>query len=85
MSFLIAGLQLNSIFIQKETPAPVLSWQLSEIFNNDLFNFEKKHYYKKRDQIYIPNLMTQLLRQDFCISACDDNKVYKVLSVEQNH
>ena len=25
------------------------------------------------------------LRQDFCISGCDDNKARKVLSVEKNH
>ena len=52
MSFLInivAGVQLKPIFIQKQAPALVFSWQLSEIFNNDFFNtlinFEKKHCY----------------------------------------
>ena len=48
MSFLIADLQLKSIFIQKEPPVLVLSLQLSEIFNNEVFNFEKKDHYKKR-------------------------------------
>ena len=54
-----------------------------------LLNFEKKHYYKKRgSDIYrdpsIANLTFYIkLRQDFCISGCDDNKVYKVLSVEK--
>ena len=33
----IAGLQLKPIFIQKEFPALVFSWQLSEIFNNNFF------------------------------------------------
>ena len=28
-------MQLNPIFIQKEVPALVFSWQLSEIFNNN--------------------------------------------------
>ena len=38
MSFVIAGHQFKRIFIQKETPALVFSWQLSEIFNNEVFN-----------------------------------------------
>ena len=55
MSFLIAGLQLNPIFIQKETLVLVLSWQpkfLRTTFFNALLNkLWKKHYYKKRGQI----------------------------------
>ena len=60
-------MQLKPIFIQKEVPALVFSWQLSEIFNNNFFKerkkallWEKKHCYKKRDQISIANLITQL-------------------------
>ena len=45
MSYLIAGLQLKLIFIQKETPALVISWQLSEIFMNDFFNTALKGRY----------------------------------------
>ena len=66
-SFLInvvAGSQLKPIFIQKEIPVLVFSWQLSESFNN---NFFKKHCYKKKsiikrnvDQISIANLTMQL-------------------------
>ena len=48
-------MQLKLIFIQKEVPALVFSWQLSEIFNNNFFKerkkallWEKKHCYKKR-------------------------------------
>ena len=48
-------MQLKPIFIQKEVPALVFSWQLSEIFNNNFFKerkkallWEKKHCYKKR-------------------------------------
>ena len=52
-----------------------------------LINFEKKHYYKKRgSDIYRKSNYATFyikLRQDFCISGCDDNKVYKVLSVEK--
>ena len=47
-------MQLKPIFIQKEVPALVFSWQLSEIFNNNFFKerkkallWEKKHCYKK--------------------------------------
>ena len=46
---------LKPIFIQKEVSAPVFSWQLSEIYNNNSFEkrkkallWEKKHCYKKR-------------------------------------
>ena len=35
-------MQLKPIFIQKELPALVFSWQLSEIFNNDFFKERKK-------------------------------------------
>ena len=72
---IVAGLQFNPIFIRKEVPALVLSWQLCEMFNNSFF---KEHCYKKSivtrnvDQISIANLITQLfiqLRQDFCIST----------------
>ena len=48
-------MQLRPIFIQKELPALVFSWQLSEIFNSDFFKerkkallLEKKHCHKKR-------------------------------------
>ena len=32
------SLELKTIFIKKEAPAQVFSWQLSEIFNNNFFN-----------------------------------------------
>ena len=58
VSFLInisCGMPLKPIFIQKEVPTLVFSWQLSEIFNNNFFKerkkallCEKKHCYKKR-------------------------------------
>ena len=67
VSFLVnvaAGLQLKPIFIQKQVPALVFFWQLSEFFNN---NFFKKHCYKKEsilirkvDHLSITNLITQL-------------------------
>ena len=48
-------MQLKLIFIQKEVPALVFYWQLSEFFNNNLFKErkkalpqEKKHYYEKK-------------------------------------
>ena len=48
-------MQLKPIFIQKEVPALVFSWQLSEILNNNFFKerkkalfWEKKHCHKKR-------------------------------------
>ena len=47
-------MQLKPIFIQKEVPALLLFWQLSESFNNNFFKerkiallWEKKHCYKK--------------------------------------
>ena len=50
---------------------------------------KKKHYYTKRgSDIYRKSHYATFcikLRQDFCISGYDDNKVYKVLSVEKNH
>ena len=60
-------MQLKPIFIQKEVPALVFSWQLSEFFNNNFFKETRKHCYEKRsivirnvDQISIANLITQL-------------------------
>ena len=48
-------MRLKLIFIQKEVPALVFSWQLSEIFKKNFFKerknalfWEKKHCYKKR-------------------------------------
>ena len=48
-------MQLKPIFIQKEVPALVFSWQLSEIFKNNFFKerkkallWKEKHSYKKR-------------------------------------
>ena len=35
-------MQLKPIFIQKEVPALVLSWQVSEFFNNNIFKERKK-------------------------------------------
>ena len=57
-------MQIKPNFIQKEVPALVLSWQLSEFFNNNFFQErekallqEKKHCYKKRgSNISIANL-----------------------------
>ena len=44
---------------------------------------KKKHYYKKRgSDIYRKSNYATFyikLRQDFCISGCDDSKVYKDL------
>ena len=51
------SMQLKSIFIQKEVPALVFFWQLSEIFNN---NFLKSIVIRNVDQISISNLITQL-------------------------
>ena len=70
-SFLInisCRMQLKPIFIQKEVPVLVFSWQLSEFFLTTTFlKREKKHCYEKRsivirnvDQISIANLITQL-------------------------
>ena len=60
-------MQLKPIFIQKEVPALVFSWQLSEILNNNFFKERKKALYEKRniviknvDQISIANLITRL-------------------------
>ena len=66
-------------------------WIVAQIVQmyTTLINFEKKHYYKKRgSDIYHKSNYAAFyikLRQDFCISSCDDNKVYKVLSVTKNH
>ena len=84
MSFLIAGLQLKSIFIQKELPALVILDSYLKFLTTTFLTLKKRIIIINVDQIYIVNLMTQLLHQDFCISGCDD-KVYKVLSVEKNH
>ena len=85
MSFSIAGRQLNPIFIQKETPALVLSLQLIKplrtTFFNTFFNTLKKALLA---DIYRKSNYSTFYIQDFCISSCDDNEVYKVLSVEKN-
>ena len=71
MSLLIninaAGLQLKLIFIQKETPALMFFWQLSEIVNNNFFNtnLEKSIVIRNKDQISIANLIMQLLILNF--------------------
>ena len=71
--------------MQKEVPALVFSWQLPEIFNNNLF---KEHCYKKRGQdIYRkPNYVTFTLPKFLYFSiVLSDNRLYVVLSVEKNH
>ena len=35
---IVADLEIKPIFIQKEAPALVFSWQLTESFNKDIFN-----------------------------------------------
>ena len=65
MSFLIAGRQLKPIFIQKETPALVLSLQLFKFLTTTFFNtffktLKKSIIIRNVDQISIANLITQL-------------------------
>ena len=51
VSFLInisCGMQFKPIFIQKEVPTLVFSWQLSEIFNNNFFLKRKKSLLQKK-------------------------------------
>ena len=93
MSFLgnidAAG-SLRLIFVQKEAPALLFSWQLSEIFNN---NFFKEHCYKEQsiattnvDHMSIANLIMQLLiHQEFYISVQFLATTRLVLSVKKIH
>ena len=73
----VAGLQLKPIFIQKVVSALVFSWQLSEIFNSNIF---KEHCYKKKsivitnvNQIYIANLIRNFLSSSAKISVFQHN------------
>ena len=70
MSFLIAGRQLKPIFIQKETPALVLSLQLFKFLTTTFFNtffntLKKSIVIRNVDQISIANLITQLFILNF--------------------
>ena len=61
MSFLIAGRQFRLIFIQKETPALVLSLQLFKFLKTSFFNTLKKNIIiRSVDEISIAKLITQL-------------------------
>ena len=54
LSFLInisCRMQLRSIFIQKEVPTLVFSWQLSEIFNNNFFKERKKSIVMRKETL----------------------------------
>ena len=81
------------IFIQKEVPALVFSWQLSKIFNNDFFKercYKKKSSYKKRgSDIYRKsNYATFYLTSPrflYFRTVHSDNGLYIVLSVKKNH
>ena len=42
-------MQLKPIFIQKEVPALVFSWQLSEILNNNFFKERKKSIVMRKE------------------------------------
>ena len=53
-------MQLKPIFIQKEVPVMLFSWQLSEIFNNFFKERKKSIVIRNVDQISIANLITQL-------------------------
>ena len=60
-------MQLKPIFIKKEVPTLVFSWQLSEILNNNFFKewekallWERSIVIRNEDQISIANVITQL-------------------------
>ena len=88
---IVAGLQLQPIFIKKEAPALMFFLKLYKIFNKNFFltlnKFEKNHCYQKHGSGIYRKSNTQLFISSYGISKKDygisgsANGLYKVLSV----
>ena len=77
------------IFIQKEVPELVFSWQLPEVFNNNFFKsivIKKKIFFKNACIRYIANLITQTSpRFLYSHTVHDGSRLYIALSVEKKN
>ena len=77
-----------SFYKRSSTSALVFFWQLKFLttaFFKHLINFEKKHCYKKRDQIFIRNLITQLFVRNFEKISAFWQRVKQSLIIWKNH